>query len=151
MRVRNIVFIISETAVIDNPHQWGYNPCPMATDDKILLTGARFFGHHGVSDEERRIGGRFVVDVELTFDLARAGATDDLSHTISYADVYDVVAEMVQKKSFQLVEALAENIAQALFRQFPATRVMVRVFKQPPPIPGTVDSAGVEIRRERVK
>ena len=48
-------------------------------------------------------------------------------------------------------EMLAENIAQALFRHLPATRVLVRVLKQPPPIPGTVDSAGVEIRRERVR
>lgn len=117
--------------------------------DKILLTGAHFFARHGVDSAERQVGGHLVVDVELTSDLSRAAASDDVADTISYADVYQVVREIVESRSFHLVEALAETIAQTLLARFSAEAVLVRVRKAPPPIAGIVDYAGVEIRRER--
>ena len=116
--------------------------------DKILLHGAQFFARHGVSAEERRVGGRFVVDIELEHDLARAGKRDNLDDTISYAQLYDLARAIVEGESFQLVETLAETMAQKILATFPARAVMVRVKKQPPPIQGIVDSAGVEIYRE---
>jgi len=116
--------------------------------DKILLTGAHFFARHGVSNEERRVGGRFVIDVELTCDLARAGKSDNLNDTISYAELYKVVREIVEEKSFQLVETLAETLAQKILETFPARGVLIRVKKQPPPIEGIIDFAGIEIYRE---
>ncbi|MBI4785835.1 MAG: dihydroneopterin aldolase [Chloroflexi bacterium] len=117
--------------------------------DKVLLTGAHFFARHGVSDEERKIGGRFVVDVELARDLARAGASDNLADTISYSEVYRAVREIVEGRSFHLVETLAETIAQTLLARFPADAVFVRVRKEPPPTAGIIDYAGVEIYRQR--
>ena len=117
--------------------------------DKILLTGAHFFARHGVSDDEQRLGGRYVVDVELARDLSHAAASDNLADTISYAEVYATVRAIVEGKSFRLVETLAEQIAQALLARYAAATVMVRVKKQPPPIDGIVDSAGVEITRRR--
>lgn len=117
--------------------------------DKILLNGAHFFGRHGVSNEEQQVGGRYVVDIELTCDLGRAGKSDDLAHTISYSEVYRVAREIVEGKSVRLVETLAEAIAQTLLTRFPADAVLVRVKKQPPPTAGIIDSAGVEIFRER--
>ena len=68
--------------------------------DKILLSGAHFFAHHGVSDEEQRLGGRYVVDVELHCDLARSAAGDSLADTISYADVYRCWQTILQKQSW---------------------------------------------------
>ena len=124
-------------------------PSQPAPSDKILLHGAQFFARHGVSEEERRTGGRYVVDIELTHDFAGAAATDDLTRTISYADVFVVAREVVEGRSFLLVETLGETLAQTLLERFPATTVMVRVRKQPPPIDGIVDFAGVEISRER--
>lgn len=117
--------------------------------DKILIEGAHFFARHGVSDEEQRLGGRYVVDVELQRDLSRAAASDHLADTISYAEVYATVREVIGGKSFRLVEALAEHIAQTLLARYAAEKVMVRVKKQPPPLDGVVDSAGVEITRRR--
>jgi dihydroneopterin aldolase len=117
--------------------------------DRILLHGAQFFARHGFSEEERRVGGRFVVDIELTRDLTRAGKSDNLQDTISYAELYDLVREIVEGESFRLVEMLAETIAQKALAVFSADTVMVRVKKQPPPLDGIVDFAGVEIFRER--
>ena len=117
--------------------------------DKILLSGAQFFARHGVSDDERRLGGRYVVDVELHGDLSHAAARDSLSDTISYADVYRTVREIVEDRSFLLIETLAETIAQALLANYAAETVVVRVKKQPPPMDAIVDYAGVEITRQR--
>lgn len=117
--------------------------------DKILLAGAHFFARHGVSDDEQRLGGRYVVDVELHCDLSRAAASDDLADTVSYSDVYRTVRELVEGKSFRLIETLAESIAQTLLARYGAGTVVVRVKKQPPPTNGIIDYAGVEIVRER--
>jgi len=116
--------------------------------DKILLVGVHFFARHGVSDDEQRLGGRYVVDVELEYDLSPAAASDNLADTISYSDVYRTVREIVEGKSFRLIETLAETIARELLARYPAPAVMVRVKKQPPPTNGIIDYAGVEIRRE---
>src|SRR5574340_806629 len=99
-------------------------------NDKILLHGAQFFGRHGVSDEEQRLGGRYVVDIELQHNLARAAASDNLIDTISYSDVYRTVHEIIEGKSFRLLESLAEAIAQTLLARFPAESVLVRIKKQ---------------------
>jgi dihydroneopterin aldolase len=117
--------------------------------DKILLSGAHFFGRHGVSDEEQRVGGRYVVDIELTHDLSCAAASESLADTISYSEVYRAVREIIEGKSFRLLEALAEAIAQTLLARFPTEAVLVRVKKQPPPTAGIIDYAGVEIQRRR--
>lgn len=117
--------------------------------DKILLHGAEFRGHHGVSEEERRVLRRYLVDVEVMRDVAQAGASDQLDDTISYADVYEVVRELVEKRSFHLVEALAETIATHILARLPAQGVLVRVKKSSPPLAGIVEYAGVEIFRER--
>ena len=119
------------------------------TSDKILLGGIEFYGHIGVSAAEREVGQRFVVDVELDADLARAGASDDLADTISYADLYDVVVGLGQTRRCLLVESLAEEIAHSILTRFAADAVMVRVKKCPPPIKGIIAYAGVEIRRTR--
>jgi dihydroneopterin aldolase len=117
--------------------------------DKIFLTGAQFFAYHGVSDEEQRVGGRYAVDIELTYNVSRAAKSDDLAHTISYSAVYDTVREIVQGKSHRLIESLAEQIADALLARYPTESVLVRVKKQPPPMNGIIDATGVEIVRTK--
>ncbi len=115
--------------------------------DRIILRGAQFHGKHGVSPEERVVGGRVIVDLELEYDLSAAGVSDNLADTINYSDVFKTVRGLVEDHDTNLLETLAELIAKALLTRFPATAVTVNVRKQPPPIRGIVESAGVEIRR----
>ncbi len=117
--------------------------------DKIILRGAQFHGKHGVSPEERVVGGRIIVDVAIEYDLARAGASDDLADTISYSDVFKTVRHLVEDTESLLLETLAYKISDALFEKFPIAAATVYVRKQPPPIRGVVESAGVEIHRVR--
>jgi dihydroneopterin aldolase len=117
--------------------------------DKIILRGAQFHGKHGVSPEERAVGGRIIVDVELEYDLGRAGVSDDIAETISYSNVFKTVRHLVEDSESQLLEALAHKIAVALFDRFPMDAATIYVRKEPPPIRGVVESAGVQIRRTR--
>jgi dihydroneopterin aldolase len=117
--------------------------------DKLILRGAQFHGKHGVSPEERAVGGRVIVDIEIEYDLTHAGASDDLADTLNYSEIFRTVRAQVEDREFNLLESLAHRIADALLAKFPTTTVNVYVRKQPPPIKGIVESAGVEIRRSR--
>lgn len=117
--------------------------------DRIMLSGMRFYGYHGVYPEETRLGQTFLVDVELHADLHLAGSTDSLEHTVDYGKVYLAVREIVEGRPFQLIEALAEKIAGTVLEGFPVTAVTVRVHKPQAPIPGAFDGVTVEIHRRR--
>ena len=117
--------------------------------DKIILRGIRFHGYHGVMEAERQLGQKYEVDLELTTDLSVAGRTDDLAHTIDYAQVVQRVIEIGTQQSFQLFEALAETVAEAIFSQFAIEEVRITVKKLSPPIEPTLTYAGVEIHRKR--
>lgn len=116
--------------------------------DKIVIQGMTFYGYHGVYEEERRLGQRFVVDVWLYLDLQPAGQSDRLADTVNYADVYHEVARVLHGPSRQLLESLAEETAARLLNRFRIRKVTVRITKPSPPIPGHCQCVGVEITRE---
>ena len=119
--------------------------------DRIILTGMQFYGFHGVNAEERALGQPFVVDLEAELDLEPAGASDNLTDTVSYTHLYRVVQDVMEGEPYNLLEAAATKIVDSVFMQQPSVAaVRVRVSKPRPPIRGSViDSAGVEIYRIR--
>lgn len=119
-------------------------------NDRILLSGMRFEGRHGVLPEEREASQPFEVDVELVLDLRAAGSSDDIDRTADYRTAFDICRGVIEGPGLQLIEALAEEIAAGLlagYRAAGVAEVVVRVRKPRPPLPGRVDWAGVEIRR----
>ncbi|SFJ36122.1 dihydroneopterin aldolase [Thermoflavimicrobium dichotomicum] len=117
--------------------------------DKIFFNKMAFYGYHGVYEEENRLGQRFYVDLEMRLDLKPAAQTDHLNLTVDYGQVYEMVKHEVENSRVQLIETLAENIAQKLLANFPIKEILVRVTKPDPPIPGYYDSVGVEIIRSQ--
>ena len=116
--------------------------------DKIILSGMVFYGYHGVTDDEQRLGQRFIVDVELETDTRAAGLSDDITQAIDYAAVYATVREVVEGAPRRLLEALAEAVAARALEQQSVRAVRVRVAKPAPPLPGAVMSgAAVEVYR----
>jgi dihydroneopterin aldolase len=116
--------------------------------DRILLSGLRVRGRHGVLPHETELGQVFVVDLELVLDLAPAGRSDDLDTTVDYGSLAGRVAEVVGGRPRKLLEALAEDLAQLVLADERVRQVRVRVTKPEAPLP--VDgSAAVEITRER--
>ena len=98
--------------------------------DKILMSNLGFYGYHGLLKEEAVLGQKFFIDIELYLDTKEAGETDDMYKSVSYADVYEVVKEIVENKRFNLLEALAENIASEVLEKFDLLKgIMVRVKK----------------------
>ena len=117
--------------------------------DKIILKGIQFHGYHGVAKAEHQLGQKYEIDLELMTDLSAAGKTDDLTHTIDYAQVVELVIEIGTRQSFQLFEAIGETIAEAILAQFQVEEVRITVKKLSPPIEPRLTYAGVEIHRKR--
>ncbi|KAG4205595.1 hypothetical protein ERO13_A04G112940v2, partial [Gossypium hirsutum] len=85
------------------------------TGDKLILRGLKFHGFHGVKSEEKKLGQKFLVDVDAWMDLRSAGRSDLLSDTISYTDIYRIVKEVVEGQSRDLLESVAQMIASKIF------------------------------------
>ncbi len=120
------------------------------TADSITLQNMAFYAYHGSDPHEGKVGGRFYVDVVMRGDLSKAGATDRLEDTVNYEKAYAIIRDHVEGKRFNLLEALAQMIADALLREFAAlSRVEVRVRKPGVPLKGILDHTQVEIVRAR--
>jgi len=119
--------------------------------DKILMEHMEFYGYHGVLEEEKRLGQKFFVDAVLYLPLEKAGQTDDLSFTVSYGAVFEVIKEIVTKERFALLEGLAQRICQVIFSSCPPVqKILLRIKKPGAPVAGSFDYFGVEIERERI-
>ena len=118
--------------------------------DRIVLAGMTFQARHGVADWEKVEAQRFEVDVELILDVQPAGLDDDLSRTVDYRSVYAITRQIVESTTFNLIEALAEAIAQEVLGGHPQLdEVVVRVRKPQVRLDGPLSYSGVEIRRVR--
>ncbi len=116
----------------------------------VRLVNAVFYAHHGVMQEEHRIGGRYEVDVALTLDVDAAARADDLAQTVDYERVYAFVREVVTGDSAYLIERIAWRIAHAVLEHYPLVeRVEVTVRKPNPPVGGPCDRAEVTYRASR--
>lgn len=115
--------------------------------DKIILAGMEFYGYHGLLSQEKFLGQRFVVDVELSLELSQAGSSDNPADTVDYAGIFDKVRTIVEGKPHKLLEAVAESIATSIMECSRVREVLVRVKKPYAPIRGKFDWMAVEINR----
>jgi dihydroneopterin aldolase len=111
----------------------------------IELAGLEVFGYHGVNEDERRDGQRFLYDVEL--EVGQAGSTDRIEDAVDYREVAACVREVSESRAFHLLEALAAAVADALLDRFPVARVRVRVRKPEVRLP--VEHAAATVERSR--
>ena len=121
----------------------------LSSRDRVVLTGIRAWGRHGVYDFEREQGQHFVVDVALGLDLAPASTTDDLSRTVDYGTLAEAVVADVQGEPLNLIEALAERVAQTCLRQPGVDEVEVTVHKPEAPIGVAFTDVAVTLTRSR--
>lgn len=115
--------------------------------DRIVLQGVSARGNHGVLDFEKRDGQTFLVDVTMRCDLRRAGRTDDLAATVNYAEVADDVVARITGPSFDLIERLAEVIADDVLRHDLVESVEVVVHKPEAPVGHPFTDVRVRVER----
>lgn len=116
--------------------------------DRIELTGLECFGYHGVFEEEKKTGQPFIVDVTCWLDTA--GIEDDLSRTVNYAELADVAANIVEGPSRDLIETVAEEVAETAMQRFEILHAIeVTIHKPKAPIPRTFADVAVVARRSR--
>ncbi len=116
----------------------------------VRLINAVFYAHHGVMQEEHRIGGRYEVDVAMAVDFEKAALEDNLARTIDYEAVYKVVKKIVTENKFYLIEKLAYLIAEEIIEHYTIVLgIEVTVRKVNPPVGGPCDRAEAVYRRDR--
>ena len=120
--------------------------------DRLSLIGMRFEARHGVHDWEKERAQPFEIDLVLHADLAPAAERDDLAATADYGALYRVVRDIVEGRSFDLIEGLAGSIAEAALAATDPTvvgAVEVRVRKPKAPIDGALDTVEATLFRRR--
>jgi dihydroneopterin aldolase len=115
--------------------------------DSIFLADMRVDAVVGIWEWERKIRQVVSIDLEMGTDIRKAAATDSIDDTLNYKNVAKRVQQFVADSQFQLVETLAERIAEIVLAEFDVPWVVVRVNK-----PGAIRGArdvGVRIRRSK--
>jgi len=119
------------------------------TGDRITLRGLEVHAHHGVFEHERREGQRFVVDLVVGVDVTAAAAGDDLSRSVDYGGLAQRVHDAVASEPLNLIEALAQRIADVVLDVGTVDWVEVTVHKPEAPIPVAFSDVAVTIERSR--
>ncbi|WP_328914066.1 MULTISPECIES: dihydroneopterin aldolase [unclassified Streptomyces] len=117
--------------------------------DRVTLRGLSVRGHHGVFAHERENGQIFVVDLALSLDTAPAAAGDDLTKTVHYGVLSEQVAAVVSGEPVNLIETLAQRIADTCLGHTLVQEVEVTVHKPDAPITVPFDDVTVTITRRR--
>ena len=119
------------------------------TGSKIYLDDISFYAYHGVMEQERQVGGEYLVSLAIETDLSEAVHTDDLADTVNYAALYALIEREMSVPS-KLLEHVAGRIGQRSLEEFDKIATLtVRVTKQNPPIGADCKGASVEIKMTR--
>jgi 7,8-dihydroneopterin aldolase/epimerase/oxygenase len=114
----------------------------------IEISGLSLYTHHGVSEAEREVGQRLVLDLRLDIGETDATVTDSIEDTVDYAEVCQLVALVAQQRSHRTLERLCSTIADRLLADYDLEGVWVKAAKPEPPIALSVDEVSVEVWRE---
>jgi dihydroneopterin aldolase len=115
--------------------------------DELAITGVECFAHHGVFDFERREGQVFVIDLVLGLDTSSAAASDDLRDTVDYGSLVAQVKASVESDPVDLIETLAQRIADVCLLDSRVEWVRVTVHKPDAPIDATFRDVALTITR----
>lgn len=117
--------------------------------DQLSVTGIECYGYHGVFEHEKRDGQTFVVDLTLGLDTAAAAASDDLRDTVDYGSLVAAVKSAVEADPVDLVETLAQRLADVCLRDGRVEWVRITVHKPGAPIEATFGDVTLTITRAR--
>lgn len=117
------------------------------TGDSITLRGLRIPAYHGVTDREKTDGQVFLVDMTAWLDLSKAGMSDEISTTVDYGILAQAIHRRVSGERWNLIERVAERVADLVLEDHRIARVEVTVHKPEAPIPVEFDDVRVTVIR----
>lgn len=116
--------------------------------DIIRIDNLEVYAYHGAYDEEKEKGQYFYVNAELYTNTRKAGMNDDLDASTNYGTVCDFIHDFMTKHTYDLIETVAEQLAQALLLEFKLVKsVLLEIRKPHAPIERKFESVSVEIER----
>lgn len=118
--------------------------------DKIIIKGLKVFAYHGVNPEEKADGQNFILDITAYKNLKKAGETDNIDDTVSYAKILKTAVKVLNEDKYDLLEKVAQRVAQQIFLEFDSIKAIDVCLKKPEaPIKADFEYVGVEISRTR--
>lgn len=119
------------------------------TEYKIALQNIHLYAYHGVMPQEQEVGAWFTIDTELTIDNCDCIYTDEISDTVSYAEIYDIIVKEMSQPS-KLLENVAHRIIEAIFNHSAnISQISITVAKDTPPMGGDRLSTAVTLKVQR--
>ena len=97
--------------------------------DKIILKGMIFHAYHGIHEWEKSSGQKFIVDIEIFKNLSAPGKTDSIEDTIDYSDIFIEVKRIMENKSHNILESVAELIASTILSMYSIKNIKVKIKK----------------------
>lgn len=115
---------------------------------KVQVNGIKLYAYHGCLPEEGKIGGHYVVDVEVTTDFTASFSSDNLKDTIDYVFINKIVKEEMAIR-YKLIEYVGNKIVERIKNELKAIKkVKVKVTKLCPPINGDVENVAIIIEQD---
>ncbi len=118
--------------------------------DKIVINGLEVFAHHGVYEQEKLKGQKFIINAEFDVDTLTAGLSDEIDDTLDYGKVCEFINEYMVVNQFNLLEALINSLARKLLVTFDRISALsLEISKPDAPIPVKFNTVSVKIKRSR--
>lgn len=115
---------------------------------RLTIKSSQLYGYHGVKLEEKTLGGRYEIDLDLWYDASKAIASDNVTFALDYEDAMECIEEVFEDNSFNLIETAADRILSLLFQRFPLLKkATVRIRKMNVPIHSVVSHIETELTR----
>tara|TARA_A100001011_G_scaffold85631_1_gene89719 strand:- start:120 stop:482 length:363 start_codon:yes stop_codon:yes gene_type:complete len=115
--------------------------------DKVRLNNIQLYGYHGYFKEEREIGQKFEVDIEISTELSKAAESDNLEKTVNYQDVFNEVIDYFKFNRKKLIETVAHDIANKILSKKNVLDIKIIIRKPSVPIGGVCSSVEIELYR----
>lgn len=134
-----------EDDVLDDDEDGDAHPEPEVT---IEVSGLSLYTHMGVTEQERQIGQRLLVDLRIDVGECDATVTDRVEDTVDYGQVCELVSLISQQREYRTLERFCAAVADRLIERYEVSAVWVKAAKPEPPIALSVGEVSVEVWRE---
>ena len=112
---------------------------------RITIKNAQYYAYHGVNEEERKLGGKYEVDLIMDYDAKSAIARDDVKYALNYEIAMYCISEVMTGDSYSLIETIANEILNQVTEKFDCVhKATVKVRKINAPMKRYVDYVEVE-------